>query len=99
MPAHWMRAAFAELGAASATSRAARAQVAIRPPKRSGRGEPGADTASILIGSPPLALLVPFIAIGRTLLYFDLQVKAEEERATRWRERLPRRERAATVEA
>jgi len=53
-----------------------------------------ADLSLILInaiGALVFALLVPYIAIGRTFLYFDLQVKAEEEPAKRWRERLPRR--------
>jgi hypothetical protein len=49
------------------------------------------------IGALVFALLVPFAAIGRTLLYFDLDIKAEEEPAKRWRERLPRR--AAAAEA
>ncbi len=47
------------------------------------------------IGALVFALLVPFVAIGRTLLYFDLDLKAEEEPARRWRERLPRRRPAA----
>jgi hypothetical protein len=51
------------------------------------------------IGALVFALLVPYIAIGRTLLYFDLQVVAEEEPAKRWRDRLPRRRRTATAEA
>ncbi len=50
-----------------------------------------------LLGSLIFALLVPYIAIGRTLLYFDLQARAEEAPAKRWRERLPRR--GATAEA
>jgi hypothetical protein len=50
-----------------------------------------------VIGSLVFALLVPYVALGRTLLYFDLQERAEEEPAKRWRERLPRR--AATAEA
>lgn len=49
------------------------------------------------IGALVFALLVPYIAIGRTLLYFDLQLQAEEEPAKRWRERLARR--AAPAEA
>lgn len=49
------------------------------------------------IGSVVFALLVPYVALGRTLLYFDLGVRAEEEPAKPWRERLPRR--AATAEA
>ncbi len=43
------------------------------------------------IGALVFALLVPYIAIGRTLLYFDLQIAAEQAPAKRWRERLPRR--------
>lgn len=54
-----------------------------------------ADISLILInviGALVFALLVPYIAIGRTLLYFDLQVEAEGAPAKkRWRERLPRR--------
>jgi hypothetical protein len=50
-----------------------------------------------VIGSVVFALLVPYVALGRTLLYFDLGVRAEEEPAKSWRERLPRR--AATAEA
>jgi hypothetical protein len=49
------------------------------------------------IGALVFALPVPYIAIGRTPLYFDLQAKAAEAPAKRWRERLPRR--AATAEA
>jgi hypothetical protein len=45
------------------------------------------------IGALVFALLVPYIAIGATLLYFDLQ--AEPAPAKRWRERLPWREAAA----
>jgi hypothetical protein len=48
-----------------------------------------------VIGSVVFALLVPYIAAGRTLLYFDLQARAEEAPAKRWRERLPRRGAAA----
>lgn len=58
------------------------------------------DVSLILInaiGALVFALLVPYIAIGRTLLYFDLQVEAEKEPAKRRRKRLPRR--AATAEA
>lgn len=43
------------------------------------------------IGTLVFALLVPYIAIGQTLLYFDLQVEAERAPAQRWRDRLPRR--------
>ena len=49
------------------------------------------------IGAIVFALLVPYVAIGRTLLYFDLQARAEEAPAKRWRERLPKR--TATAEA
>jgi hypothetical protein len=39
-----------------------------------------------LIGSLVYALLVPYVAIGRTLLYLDLQARKEvAERAPRWR--------------
>ncbi len=47
-----------------------------------------------VIGAIVFALLVPYIAIGRTLLYFDLQVEAQRAPAKRWRERLPWRRRA-----
>jgi hypothetical protein len=47
------------------------------------------------IGAFVFALLVPYIAIGRTLLYFDLQAEAEAAPAKRWRERLPWRREAA----
>jgi hypothetical protein len=50
-----------------------------------------------VIGSVVFALLVPYVALGRTLLYFDLGARAEEEPAKPWRERWPRR--AATAEA
>jgi hypothetical protein len=50
-----------------------------------------------VIGSVVFALLVPYVALGRTLLYFDLGVRAEERPAKPWRERLPRR--AAAAEA
>jgi hypothetical protein len=53
-----------------------------------------ANTSLLLInaiGALVFALLVPYIAIGRTLLYFDLQIEAEEAPVKRWRERLPRR--------
>jgi hypothetical protein len=59
-----------------------------------------ADLSLILInviGALVFALLVPYIAIGRTLLYFDLQVEAERAPAKRWRERPARR--AAPAEA
>lgn len=48
-----------------------------------------------VIGSVVFALLVPYVALGRTLLYFDLGARAEEEPAKPWRERLPRRTAAA----
>ncbi len=50
-----------------------------------------------VIGSIVFALLVPYVALGRTLLYFDLGARAEAEPAKPWRERLPRR--AAAAEA
>ncbi len=50
-----------------------------------------------VIGSLVFALLVPYVALGRTLLYFDLGARAEAEPAKPWRERLPRR--AAPAEA
>jgi hypothetical protein len=43
-----------------------------------------------LIGSLVYALLIPFVALGETLLYFDLQVREEEEPAKprrSWRDR------------
>jgi hypothetical protein len=50
-----------------------------------------------VIGSVVFALLVPYVALGRTLLYFDLGARAEEAPAKPWRERLPGR--AAAAEA
>jgi hypothetical protein len=50
------------------------------------------------IGALVFALLVPYVALGRTLLYFDLQARAAEQPAKRWRERLAR-QRPATAEA
>jgi len=51
------------------------------------------------IGALVFALLVPYIAIGSTLLYFDLQAEPAPAKR-RWRERLPRRvRRAAPAEA
>lgn len=47
------------------------------------------------IGSVVFALLVPYVALGRTLLYFDLGARAEQEPAKPWRERLPRKTAAA----
>jgi hypothetical protein len=43
-----------------------------------------------VIGSLIFALLVPYIALGRTLLYFDLGARAAEAPAKRWRERFRR---------
>ncbi len=40
-----------------------------------------------LIGSLIFRPLVPYIALGRTLLYFDLEVRHREEPARRWRDR------------
>jgi len=34
-----------------------------------------------LLGSLVFALFIPYVTVGRTLLYFDLQVRAEEEPA------------------
>jgi hypothetical protein len=34
-----------------------------------------------LLGSLVFALFIPYVTAGRTLLYFDLQVRAEEEPA------------------
>jgi hypothetical protein len=47
------------------------------------------------IGAVVFALLIPYVALGRTLLYFDLGARAKEAPARRWRERLPRRARQA----
>ncbi len=44
-----------------------------------------------VIGSVVFALLVPYVALGRTLLYFDLGARADAEPAKRWRKRLPGR--------
>jgi hypothetical protein len=38
-----------------------------------------------VLGSVVFALFIPYVAIGQTLLYFDLQVRAEEEPAPRHR--------------
>lgn len=38
-----------------------------------------------VLGSVVFALFIPFVAIGQTLLYFDLQVREEEEPAVRRR--------------
>jgi hypothetical protein len=48
-----------------------------------------------IIGSLVFALLVPYVALGRTLLYFDLQARAEQEPAKPRRSWLPRRSRRA----
>jgi hypothetical protein len=48
-----------------------------------------------LLGSFVFALFIPYVNVGRTLLYFDLQVRAEEEPVQRrrlprqWRQRQP----------
>jgi hypothetical protein len=49
-----------------------------------------------LIGSVVFALLIPYIAIGRTLLYFDLQAREAEPAGERKRRRLRPRPRPAT---
>jgi hypothetical protein len=41
-----------------------------------------------LIGSAVFALFIPYVTVGRTLLYFDLQVREETEPARPWRQRL-----------
>ncbi|MFL5832670.1 MAG: hypothetical protein ACJ76B_01640 [Solirubrobacterales bacterium] len=38
-----------------------------------------------LLGSVVFALFIPYVAVGQTLLYFDLQVRAEEEPAPKRR--------------
>lgn len=42
-----------------------------------------------ILGSVVFALFIPYVAVGQTLLYFDLQVRAESEpvrrRLRRWR--------------
>ena len=61
-----------------------------------------ADTSLILInviGALVFALLVPYIAIGRMLLYFDLEIEAERAPAKRWRDRLPWRAQPADAPA
>jgi Vacuolar protein sorting-associated protein 62 len=53
-----------------------------------------------VIGSVVFALLVPYVALGRTLLYFDLGARTTEAPTRRWRERLPwRARRPAPAEA
>jgi hypothetical protein len=47
-----------------------------------------------LIGSIVYGLLIPYVAIGRTLLYFDLEAREAPEPG-RWRRWLPRRARPA----
>jgi hypothetical protein len=48
------------------------------------------------IGSLVFALLIPFVALGRTLLYLDLTSREAEAPAPgRWRRWLPRRARPA----
>jgi hypothetical protein len=48
-----------------------------------------------LLGSVVFALFIPYVAVGQTLLYFDLQVRAEEEPVPKrrllrsWRQRQP----------
>jgi hypothetical protein len=51
-----------------------------------------------LIGSIVFALLIPYVAIGRTLLYFDLEAREPESASTfeRLRRRLPRTRPAET---
>jgi hypothetical protein len=46
-----------------------------------------------LLGSLVFALLIPYVALGHTLLYFDLQARAEAEpvKPRRWRDMLRRR--------
>ncbi|HEX6229670.1 MAG TPA: hypothetical protein VFZ41_09460 [Solirubrobacterales bacterium] len=43
------------------------------------------------IGSIVFALFIPYVAIGQTLLYFDLEATEEEVELRRWRRRLLRR--------
>jgi hypothetical protein len=43
-----------------------------------------------VVGSLVFALLVPYVAIGRTLLYLDLSARAEQKGAIPWRWRLRR---------
>jgi hypothetical protein len=52
-----------------------------------------------LLGALIFALLLPYVAIGQTLLYFDLQARAEGEPARprrRWWQRLRRRPRGSS---
>ncbi len=50
-----------------------------------------------ILGSVVFALFIPYVAVGQTLLYFDLQVRAEEEPVPKRRllRRLRRRRRPA----
>jgi hypothetical protein len=49
------------------------------------------------IGSLVFALLIPYVAIGRTLLYFDLGVRKKEAvKAPWWQRHLPRSRPAET---
>ena len=48
-----------------------------------------------LIGSVVYGLLIPYVAIGRTLLYFDLEAREAKVPEGRWRRWLPRRPRPA----
>jgi len=51
------------------------------------------------IGTVVYALLIPYVAIGGTLLWFDLQARAGEgARARPWRERLPWRREGARLQ-
>jgi len=50
-----------------------------------------------VVGSIVFALLIPYVAIGETLLYFDLQERGEPVRAGRWRQRLKRLRRRPDV--
>jgi hypothetical protein len=51
------------------------------------------------IGTVVFALFIPYVTIGQTLLYYDLEAQGEKAPA-RWRRRLPRlRRRAATAGA
>ncbi len=51
------------------------------------------------IGTVVFALLIPYVTIGQTLLYYDLEALGEKAPA-KWRSRLPRpRRRAAAAEA
>jgi hypothetical protein len=63
-----------------------------------------ADISLVLInviGAVVFALLVPYVAIGLTLLYLDLETTRSQVPARRWREWLRRRPaaRAAGIES